>query len=100
MRWTEEEDEVLHTLWQEGYTAREIALRLKRTPAATKARIHAKGLKKNKNWTTEEKQRLLQLRHEGTPTKKLARLFGCSEKAVSSMLAFLRSNTDAGKNSA
>lgn len=91
-RWTPEEDELLHKLRQEGFTAREIAVRIKRSEAAVKTRFSTLKIRKNKRWTPEEKQQLLHLRDtERWSIRKLATHFDVSERAVEGMLAILRS---------
>jgi IS30 family transposase len=95
-RWTPEEDELLHKLREEGFTGREIAVRLKRTEAAIRMRCSHLKLKKNKKWTAEEKQQLLQLRDERWSIRKLAAHFDVSERAIEGMLATVRSQTIPG----
>ena len=98
-RWTPEEDELLHKLREEGFTGREIALRLKRSEAAIRMRCSTLKLRKNKKWTAEEKQQLLHLREiERWSIRKLATHFDVSERAIEGMLATVRSQTIPGKN--
>lgn len=97
-RWTPEEDELLHKLREEGFTAREIAVRVKRSEAAVKTRFSTLKIRKNKSWTPEEKQQLLQLRDERWSIRKLAAHFDVSERAIEGMLATVRSQTIPGEN--
>lgn len=93
-RWTPEEDELLHKLRDEGFTGREIAVRLKRSEAAIRMRCSNLKLKKNKSWTQEEKEQLLHLREiEKWPIRKLAAHFDVSVRAIEGMIATVRSQT-------
>lgn len=80
-RWTEEEDEALVNLREEGYTAREIAVRLRRSPGAVKVRLAEKA-KKRRLWTKEEDARLKELKLEGKPTKYIAKVLDRSVRAI------------------
>lgn len=84
-RWSPEEDELLIKLREEGFTAREIAVRLKRTEDAVRVRLAAKA-KTRQRWTQEEEQRLLQLKEQATPTRKIAYELGRTVRAVESKL--------------
>jgi hypothetical protein len=101
MRWTEIEEELISKLWMEGFTAREITVRMPgRSESAVKSRIYKLGLKKNRKWSTEDKELLLRLKDEGASNKALSRQFDCSVGTVASMLNVLRRSTEPGKNSA
>jgi DNA-directed RNA polymerase specialized sigma24 family protein len=98
-KWTPEEDALIQKLREEGFTAREIALRVKRSDGAIRARFSTLKILKNKSWSAEDKQQLLYLRDtEKWPIRKLAAHFDVSVRAIEGMLATVRSNTDAGKN--
>ena len=84
-RWSPEEDELLIKYRMEGFTAREIAVRLKRTEDAVRVRLAAKA-KTRQRWTQEEEQRLLQLKEQATPTRKIAYELGRTVRAVESKL--------------
>ena len=45
--WTPQEDATLCALWQDGYTARLIALEMGKTRSAVLGRIYRRGLKKD-----------------------------------------------------
>jgi hypothetical protein len=45
--WTPQEDATLCALWQDGYTARQIALEMGKTRSAVLGRIYRRGLKKD-----------------------------------------------------
>ena len=45
--WTEQEDATLCALWQDGYTARLIALEMGKSRSAVLGRIYRRGLKKD-----------------------------------------------------
>lgn len=99
-KWTEAEDELIVKLRHEGFTAREIAIRVKRSEAAVKTRFSLLKVRKNKSWTAEEKEQLLHLREiERWPIRKLAAHFDVSESSIEGMLAILRSQSIPGKNS-
>jgi len=88
-RWTQEEDELILKLRDEGYTAKEITLRLPgRTYAAVRTRVAAISTdNKNKPWTEEEKQLVFQLKSEGIPNKSIARRIGRTDRAVTSFVS-------------
>jgi hypothetical protein len=44
--WTEQEDATLCALWQDGYTARLIALEMGKSRSAVLGRIYRRGIKK------------------------------------------------------
>lgn len=85
-RWTKEEDELLLKLREEGFTSREMALRLPgRTDSAIRMRLSAIATDKmNRTWTEEEKELAQQLKQEGRTVKHIAYKLGRSTNAVSS----------------
>jgi len=89
-KWTPEEDALIQKLREEGFTAREITVRVKRSEAAIKTRFSFLKIRKNKSWTPEEKEELLRLRSERWSIRKLAAHYGVSERAIEGMLAILR----------
>lgn len=95
-RWTEEEDLLILKLREEGYTAKEITLRLPgRTYAAVRTRVAAISTdNKNKPWTEEEKQLVFQLKSEGVPNKAIARRIGRTDRAVTSFVSKYWHNSD------
>jgi DNA-binding NarL/FixJ family response regulator len=70
-RWSPEEDELLVKFRTEGFTAREIALRLKRSEDAVRVRLAAKA-KVRRKWTPMEEERLLELKKLGYSSRKIA----------------------------
>lgn len=70
-RWSPEEDELLIKYRAEGFTAREIAVRLKRTEDAVRVRLATKA-KTRRNWTPLEEERLLELKKLGYSNRKIA----------------------------
>jgi DNA-binding NarL/FixJ family response regulator len=84
-RWSPEEDELLIKLRMEGFTAREIAVRLKRTEDAVRIRLAAKA-KTRQRWTPEEEQRLLQLKEQHNSNRKIAYELGRTVRAIEAKL--------------
>lgn len=80
-RWSPEEDELLLKLRQEGFTAREIAIRVKRSESAVKTRL-ADKFKVRKRWTKEEEDELFELRGKGHAYLYIAKRLGRSLRAV------------------
>jgi hypothetical protein len=102
-RWTEEEDQLILKLREEGFTSREMALRLKgRSDSAIRMRLSLIATDKmNRTWTDEEKELAQQLRKEGHTVKHIAYKLGRTSNAVSSYFYKLdKSPTIPGKNSA
>lgn len=85
-RWTKEEDELILKLREEGFTSREMELRLPgRTDSAIRMRLSSIAKDKmNKPWADEEKALALQLRREGRTVKHISYKLGRSTNAVSS----------------
>lgn len=80
-RWTEEEDQILVKLRMEGFTAREIAVRLKRSEDAVRVRLASKA-KTRERWTQEEVEKLLRMKEEGNTNRKIAYELGRTTRAV------------------
>ena len=74
-RWAEEEKELLLKLRTEGFTAREIALRLPGRTEATIKNLAAKLAPKNIKWTEEEDSLIERLFAEGLSYKLIASKF-------------------------
>ena len=90
-RWTEEEDNKLIKLREEGFTYREIAIRLQRTEGAVRTRAQ-QVLDKNqirKRWSEEEKALAIELRSTSHSVKHIAYRLGRTPKAVSSFFYLL-----------
>lgn len=84
-RWTEEEDALLVGYRMEGFTAREIALRLKRSEDAVRVRLAAKA-KTRERWTQQEIEKLLKLKEEKNTNRKIAYELGRTTRAVEAKL--------------
>lgn len=84
-RWSPEEDELLLKYRVEGFTAREISVRLNRTEDAIRVRLAAKA-KTRERWTPDEEQRLLQLKAEYKSNRKIAYELGRTTRAVEAKL--------------
>lgn len=84
-RWSPEEDELLVKYRAEGFTAREIAVRMNRTESAVKTRLAAK-VKIRSRWTEDEEKRLLQLKAEFHSNRKIAYELGRTTRAVEAKL--------------
>jgi DNA-binding NarL/FixJ family response regulator len=98
-KWTEEEETLAIKLRDEGFTSREIALRLQgRTAAAVKLRLSKLSSIKFK-WSQQDIDKLLELKQERTPNKQIAYQLGRTVKAVEAKLRELQGHTVAGKNS-
>jgi transcriptional regulator len=84
-RWTEDEDQFILNLREEGFTYKEIASRLPdRSEAATKNRlatISSDNLRRR--WTEEEKQKAFELKEAGHANKYIAKQLGRTSQAVS-----------------
>lgn len=80
-RWTEEEDRLLVGFRMEGFTAREIAVRLNRTEDAVRVRLASKA-KTRERWTPEEVEKLLKLKLEKYTNRKIAYELGRTTRAV------------------
>lgn len=80
-RWSPEEDQILVTLRTEGFTAREIALRLDRSEDAVRVRLAAK-VKTRVRWTKAEEELLVQLKDEGKSSRQIAFKLGRTTRAV------------------
>lgn len=85
-RWTEQEDQLILKLREEGFTAREVTLRLEgRSEGAVKMRLSLLAPDKmNKTWTEDEKILAQQLRAEGRSVKHIAYKLERTTRAVSS----------------
>jgi len=86
-RWTPEEDELLLQLRKEGFTTKEMTLRVERSEGSIRmrlAKIATDNLKKP--WTQEEKDLAVQLKREGKSNKHIAYTLGRSNQAISSLL--------------
>lgn len=84
-RWSPEEDELLVKYRIEGFTAREIALRLKRSVDAVRVRLADKA-KTRERWTQADETRLLELKEQGFSNRKLAYELGRTVRAIESKL--------------
>jgi DNA-binding NarL/FixJ family response regulator len=84
-RWSPEEDELLIKYRMEGFTAREIAVRLKRSEDAVRIRLASKA-KTRERWTKDEEQRLLQLKEQKHTNRKIAYELGRTTRAVEAKL--------------
>jgi len=93
-RWSPEEDELLLKLREEGFTGKEIALRLpERSYASVRMRLSQIAKDNQKRpWTEEEKALAIQLKSEKRTIKHIAYTLGRSEAAVSSFLYKLNSS--------
>lgn len=87
-RWSPEEDELLLKLRREGFTAREIALRVRRTESAVKTRL-ADKLKVRERWSSDEIEKLTELRLQGKPALYIAKVLDRSQRAIESKIAEL-----------
>ena len=73
-RWTEEEDQLLLKLRDEGYTAREMVLRLEGRSHGS-IRVRLASISKDslrKPWTDEDKEKALELKKLGRSNKHIA----------------------------
>lgn len=84
-RWSPEEDELLGKYRAEGFTAREIAVRMNRTESAVKTRL-ADKFKTRQRWTTEEEKRLLELKEAKFSNRKIAYELGRTTRAIEAKL--------------
>jgi DNA-binding NarL/FixJ family response regulator len=84
-RWSPEEDELLIHYRAEGFTAREIAVRLKRSEDAVRVRLAAKA-KMRERWSPEEETRLLELKQLGLINRKIAFELGRTTRAIEAKL--------------
>lgn len=84
-RWSPEEDELLIKYRSEGFTAREIAVRMNRTESAVKTRLAAK-VKMRVRWTEEEEKRLLELKEAHNSNRKIAYELGRTTRAIEAKL--------------
>lgn len=82
-RWTEDEDRLLEDLLKEyRYTYKDLAEKLHRTEGAIKRRIVTRGIRerpvKNENrlWTTNEEQKLIEMRSQGYGWDNIAEELG------------------------
>lgn len=87
-RWTEEEDNLLLKLRQEGYTVSEMTHFIKdRTLAAIRSRISSIATdNKNRIWTEEEKALVIKLKSEGKSNKYIARVVDRTPRAVGAFI--------------
>lgn len=84
-RWSPEEDELLGKYRNEGFTAREIAVRLQRTESAVKTRL-ADKFKTRQRWTKEEESKLLELKEAKNSNRKIAYELGRTVRAIEAKL--------------
>jgi transposase-like protein len=94
-RWSPEEDELLLKLRQEGFSSKEIAIRLpERSYASVRMRLSQIATDNQKRpWTEEEKELAIELRYkERKPIKHIARTLNRTEAAVSSFFYKLNSS--------
>ena len=89
--WSPEEDELLVQWRNEGFSLREISIKLKRSYGGTKERARKLGTAVNRVWTEEDKAFLLELKSEGRTAAYIAKCLGRTKWAVESYLARLRS---------
>ena len=93
-RWTNEEKELLLKLRAEGFTTKEIALRLPGRTEATIKNLAAKLAPKNTKWTQEEDNLIEELFAEGLPYKLIAKRFpGRTMDAVRTRISTLLIST-------
>lgn len=91
-RWTEEEDALLLKLREEGFTAREMTLRIDRSYDSIRVRL-AKIATDNlrKPWTEEEKEKAIELKKQKRTNKSIAYELGRSNNAVTAFFSRLNS---------
>ena len=84
-RWSPEEDKLLVKLRAEGFTAREIALRVERSEDAVRVRL-AMVAKTRTRWTQAEEEKLLELKEQNYLNRKIAYELGRTTRAVENKL--------------
>lgn len=80
-RWSPDEDELLVKLRDEGFTSREIAVRVNRTADAVRVRLAAVA-KRRKSWTKQEEELLIELKQKGLTNRRIAFELGRTTRAV------------------
>jgi len=80
-RWSPEEDELLVKLRDEGFTAKEIAVRVDRTADAVRVRLSTVA-KRRKLWTKQEEELLIELKQKGLTNRRIAFELGRTTRAV------------------
>jgi DNA-binding NarL/FixJ family response regulator len=90
-RWSPEEDELIIKLRNEGFSAKEIAVRLKsRTYTSVRTRLAKIAVDNLKRpWTEEEKAEALELKSQGQPNKFIAYKLG---RTVAAVVSFFNRN--------
>lgn len=82
-RWTKEEDELLLKLRAEGFTAREMTLKVNRSYHSIRTRLATLATdNKRKPWTEKEKELAIQLKQQGRTNKSIAFELGRTATAV------------------
>ena len=72
-RWTEEEDALILKLREEGFTAKEMTLKLDRSYHSIRTRLAALATdNKRKPWTEEEKELAIELKKQRRSNKSIA----------------------------
>lgn len=80
-RWSPEEDELLIKLRNEGFTAREVAVRVDRTADAVRVRL-ATVAKRRKIWTKDEERQLIEFKQQGYTNRRIAFELSRTTRAV------------------
>jgi DNA-directed RNA polymerase specialized sigma24 family protein len=89
--WTPDEDTLLLKLREEGFTSREMSVRLNRTDAAIRKRLSLIAEKKHIKWTDADKEKVLAYKAEGLTNRRIAYLMGRTTSSVTSLLSRLKS---------
>lgn len=83
-RWTQEEDELLLKLRAEGFTAREMTLKIDRSYDSIRTRIATLAQDNlRKPWTEEDKEKAIKLKEQGRTNKSIAYELDRTPTAVS-----------------
>lgn len=87
MKWTPEEDELIKGLRAEGFTAREITVRMDdRTESAVRERLRVIA-KTRRSWSEEEKLEAFWLKSQGLGAKEIGLSLGRTAAAINSFFA-------------
>jgi hypothetical protein len=88
-RWTQEEDDLLLKLRNEGYTSREMTLALKeRSYAAIRTRLALIAPDNlNRKWTEKEKALVLEMKSQNKSNKVIAKAIDRTPRAVASFIS-------------
>lgn len=87
--WTPEEEKLLLRLRAEGFSAREMSLHIKRTPAAIRMRLSKLGVEDNlsRAWTPEEKELAWQLKEAGHSARFIAKQLNRTPGAINTFFS-------------